>query len=42
MNHSTAFHTLRRQLCAEVAALRRKGYYGDGKLLTFSITILAF
>ena len=31
MNHSIAFHTLRRQLCGEVATLQRKGYYGDGE-----------
>jgi DNA-dependent metalloprotease WSS1 len=31
MNHSAAFHTLRRQLFAEVTALQRKGYYGDGE-----------
>ncbi|KAF8591279.1 hypothetical protein K439DRAFT_1627008, partial [Ramaria rubella] len=30
MDHSSAFHSLRRQLSAEVAELRRKGYYGDG------------
>jgi len=38
MNHSTAFHTLRRQLSAEVAALQCKGYYGDGEsLIGFSV-----
>ncbi|KIJ25625.1 hypothetical protein M422DRAFT_216668 [Sphaerobolus stellatus SS14] len=30
MNHSAAFHSIRHQLCAEVAALQGKGYFGDG------------
>ncbi|KAF8527641.1 WLM domain-containing protein [Hysterangium stoloniferum] len=30
MNHSTAFHALRRKLCTEVSVLQRKGYFGDG------------
>ena len=36
MNHSNAFHALRRQLVSEVAALQRKGYYGDGTRFFFT------
>jgi hypothetical protein len=30
MNHLAGFQQLNAQLCREVAALRAKGYYGDG------------
>jgi hypothetical protein len=30
MNHGSGFQQVNAQLCREVAALREKGYYGDG------------
>lgn len=33
MNHSAAFHSLRRQLMLEVFELQRREYFGDGTVL---------